>query len=540
MALNSPGRKPLAAFLVLRAVIASHVQTATNRVRREMGRRGLIAMVALVIVLMATMVLPLVAWAATIGYLAGEYITEIDMQRMLGLFLLFVSFGGGILSGTTGGGRQIAWESYRAFPIRHAILFAAELLASLFDLVPLLLSTMILANMIALGIGQPRAAPVLVLLAVESAGFVLITQTLVASLAAALLRRLRVAFGMLILVGAVATQLLVSLGRPTSSGTPLTAEGIGARVTQLRAALESAAEWLPGTQGVRSVALMAEGRYADAFACHAYPLGLLLLGVFVASRFMAREVASGGIAPASQGARLWSFGSPVWGVARLTWLTLMDSAIGRFGLIAPLLTIALIRLPLLHWLGSALSTPGAYAYVMLSTSAIQLNQFGLDGHGIKSLFLLPVSTETLFRGKSLGMGAYCAVQAVLLAALLGLVQEAPPDELLAGLFLGGSFFLAQNMAGRWTSAWLPRRLPRRDTRGTSAPIGLVLVSLALTIVTGGSLGGLYAVCQRTASSWLVPVMGVVFAALLAAHRLTLASAVRYFDAQRERVLQAIG
>ena len=541
MAVEHTRARP-AALLLLRAVIASHAQTGINRVRREMGRRGVIAMVVLMVVLIVTLVLPLVLWAATVGYLGGKYIRELEMQRMLGLFLLFVSFGGGMLSGTTGGGRQIAWESYRAFPVRHTTLFAAELLASLFDVVPIMLSTMVLANVAAIGVAQPRAAPVLALIAFETIGIALITQTLVASLAAALLRRLRIAFGLFVLAIAIATQLLVSsnVSNVRAPSSAMTLATLAPRIAQIRAGLEAAAEWLPGTLAVRSVQYTVKGRYIDALICHAYPLGMLLFGALVASRFMAREVAAGGLASSTHGARLWSFRAPAWGVARLTWLTLMDSAIGRFGLVAPLLTIALIRLPLLHWLGGGLSTPGAYAYVALSTSAIQLNQFGLDGHGIKSLFLLPVSTESLFRGKSLGMAAYCSLQALLLALLLGLVQKAPAGEVIAGVLLGGSFFLTQNMVGRWTSAWLPRRLPRRDTRGTGAPFGLVLVSFGLTLVMGGSLGGIYAVCQQFAPALLVPATAIVFGALFFAHRATLGSAVRYFESRRERVLNAIG
>ncbi|HWL86080.1 MAG TPA: hypothetical protein VNO21_09780, partial [Polyangiaceae bacterium] len=97
-------------------MIASHAQTVINRMRREMGRRGVIAMAFLMAFLMATLVLPLIGWAAAVGFLGAESLGEPFTQRVLGLFLLFISAGGGILSGFTGGGRQIAWESYRAFP----------------------------------------------------------------------------------------------------------------------------------------------------------------------------------------------------------------------------------------------------------------------------------------------------------------------------------------------------------------------------------------------------------------------------------------
>ena len=503
-----------------------------------MGRRGLILLVIMLVLVMTTLVIPMVVWSASVGYLGGRYIAEPFMQRMLGLFLACVSFGGGVLSGTTGGGRQIAWESYRAFPVRHTTLFTAELLASLFDLVPLMLSAMVVTHAIALGIAQPRAAPVLLFLIVETIGIALLAQTLISSLTAALLRRLRIAFAMLVGVTGFASLLFASSAQ--SSSPTSTARTLVRKVTEIRGALESAAEWLPGTLAIRSVRYAANGQYLDALACHAYPLGVLLLGIFVASRFMAREVASGGIVASDQTTRLWGFPSPSWGVARLTWLTLMDSALGRVGLIAPLLTIVLIRLPIMHWLGGSLSTPGAYAYIALSTSAVQLNQFGLDGHGIKSLFLLPVSSDDLLRGKSLGLAAYFSLQSLLLALLFALVQKTPLRELTSGVLLGGSFFMAHNMVGRWTSAWLPRRLPRRDMRGTGASGALLLISLGLTLATGGSFGGLYAVCQRFFPWLLIPVTAAVLAGLFVVDRMTRESAVRFFDARREKVLEAIG
>ncbi|HWL88886.1 MAG TPA: hypothetical protein VNO21_23945, partial [Polyangiaceae bacterium] len=407
------------------------------------------------------------------------------------------------------------------------------------------LSGMVLAHVVTLAIVHPRAAPMLALVALETLALALLAQTLVASVTAVILRRLRIAFGLLVVAAAVATLVVASsVARAPSTADPTpgsmwTLLALADRLGRFRGVLESAAEWFPGTWGVRSAAYAAQGHPLDALACHAYPLGLAWVGALVASRLMAREVASGGIVSSAQPTRLWSFGTPAWGVARVTWVTLMDSAIGRVGLIAPLLTIALVRLPVMHWVGGSLGTPGAYAYIAMSTSAIQLNQFGLDGHGVKSLFLLPVSTRDLLRGKTFGLAAYYCVQAFLLALLLALVQKTPPVELIAGVLLGGSFFLTQNMVGRWTSAWLPRRLPRRDMRGTGAPGGLALVSLGLSLVTGGIFGALYLVCQRLHPALLVPANAALFAALLVTHRGTRTSAVKYFEARREKVLAAI-
>lgn len=521
-----------------RAVVASHAELTINRMRREAGRRGAAITVVLFALLLGAVILPVVLSLAFLGWAAAANLEHPLGQAGLGVLYFLEAVGGGLLSGGTGGARQLAWESYRAFPLRHRTLFAAELVASLFDVVPLVLTILIGATTFGACIGAPTAAPWLLLLGAEAIGLVLVTQMLVATLAAALVRRMRFALGALVLGVAVGVTLIVpppgAGGRPPA---PIDLE----RMLALRGALAHVAAWLPTTSAARAAALAHEGRPVAALLRHAYPAAVLLVGGTLASRLVAREVASGGIAPEGAGARLWTFRSPALGVARVTWQTLLDSAAGRFGLVVPLLTLVLVKWPLAVALGSSpYATPGAYAYVVLSTSAIQLNQFGLDGHGVKALVLLPLRTEDIFRGKALGLGFYCSVQIFTLVVLLLVVQHASLHEVIGGALLGASLNVVENTVGRWTSSWMPRRLPRRDMRSGSGPGPLVLVALGLTGGAGAVFGGIYGACLQHAPGALLPVEAAVLGVCLAVHRLTRASAVRYFEARRERVVEAIG
>jgi len=528
-----------------RALLASHAQITRNRLARELGRFHFIVTVLVVAFVLGTSLLPIAGATFLLGFFAGGKIGLPASQAWVGALLFLLSVGGGLMSGGLGGTRQLAWETYRAYPLRHATLLAAELVASVVDLVPLFFTLVIGATVLGVLIALPRAAPLLLVVAVEAVLTMLAIRMIVASFAAAIVRRLRVAVTLVMLVVSSAPLLGTVPAAGVTNGPrgadvqELTRDA--ARAIVARKKLEEAATWLPSTQAVRGVALAIAGHPLDGVARQAYPVGFLLLALVLASKLVAREVSTGGIAPEGGTARTWSFRTPAIGIARLTWHTLVDSAIGRFGLIVPILTLVLVKWPLGQVLGwGASSTPAAYAYVALSTSAIQLNQFGLDGHGIKTLLLLPVSSADIFRGKSLGLGVFAAAQVGSLALLSALVQKAPLDETVAGALLGMSLALFQNMVGRWTSSWMPRRLPRRDMRSTSGPGALVLVAMGLTVGAASVLGAAYVACAVATPALLIPAMAAVFAAMLVAQHVTLASAVRYFEARRELVVHAIG
>jgi len=221
--------------------------------------------------------------------------------------------------------------------------------------------------------------------------------------------------------------------------------------------------------------------------------------------------------------------------------TIVGSRIGQFGFFIPLIVVVLIRGPLAHATGREVwAVPAAFTYLSLGGNQFQLNQFGLDGHGIKSLLLLPIRPHDLFRGKTLGLAAYQGAQAVILILLLAVLHHPAVLQVASGILLWASIFLIQNTVGRFTSVWMPRMLARKSVRGDATPLALVLVGLGLSVVCGGVLGGIWSACVVWAPSALLPVLAGLFVAFAAGNALLLKRASSLFRTHRERLLSALG
>jgi hypothetical protein len=270
-----------------------------------------------------------------------------------------------------------------------------------------------------------------------------------------------------------------------------------------------------------------------------YPACIALVLAVAVARLLEREAADAGEDDAPAG-RLWSFRTPALGMARLTFATLMGSRIGRFGLVVPLLVVVLVKGPLAQASGRELwAVPGAYTYVSLVANQFQLNQFGLDGHGVKALLLLPLSERDVLRGKALGLAAYQAIQAALLTVLLAVLHRPGANQIAAGLLLFVAMVLVQNAVGQRTSSWMPRMVPRGSVKGNATPLGLVLVGLVLSTTCGGTFGGLFALLAWRAPWALVPSMALLALACAAAWRQLEAGGARRLRDGREKLLAAL-
>ena len=267
-------------------------------------------------------------------------------------------------------------------------------------------------------------------------------------------------------------------------------------------------------------------------------LSLVVLGIVVA-RLLAQEAETMHDDDAG-GARPWSFRTPVEGVARLQFASIITSRIGRFGLVVPLIVMALVKGPLAAAQGQRLwSVPGAFLYVSLVGSQFQLNQFGLDGHGVKTLFLLPIEERALFRGKAFGICAYQSAQALLLTALIAVWNRPSPLELVSGVVLFASLILVSNAVGRRTSVSMPRMLPRRSVRANATPLAMVLIGFGLSMGGGAVLGGTYAACMHFAPWLLLPAMLALLAMAAALHRAMAPRSERLLREGREKILAAL-
>ena len=127
-----------------------------------------------------------------------------------------------------------------------------------------------------------------------------------------------------------------------------------------------------------------------------------------------------------------------------------------------------------------------------------------------------------------------------LAGLLGLVDHARPDLLLAGLLLMACIFLAQTAVGQWTSAWAPRPMVMNSLKNNNMPFTMGLLSVAASGLWTSLYGGLYILAAWLAPGWLVPVLALAFVLTLGAHLAILPHAAAFLDRRREVLVESLG
>jgi hypothetical protein len=271
-----------------------------------------------------------------------------------------------------------------------------------------------------------------------------------------------------------------------------------------------------------------------------YPVALTAVLGLVAWQFVAREKPLAIEHDRRKPVRLWSFASQVMGVARLQWESLARSIPGRFGLVMPLVTLVLIRGPLAELTGRGWTAPIAFGYASLAGTNMLFNQFGLDRHGVKVLFLLPVEPGALLRGKLLGFGAWQAVQAGLLAVLLSLTGKGEPLELLIGVLLYANIFLILAMVGQFASIWQPRPLRKNGLRAAQPPLAVILLMFGTLGTAGGLLYGVLYGLKAFAPAWQVPALLIVGALLFALVFPVIAFNTLFLERNRERLVEVLG
>ncbi len=402
-----------------RALLIAHFQTSLARGTREFSRQGVWALVLAVVVMGGLVALPAMIGLFVSGLFLGPKLAGPGGEAatlVLGALLAVLVGVGGILGGLLGGAKKLSWEQYRAFPLGRFRLLLAELVAGLGDLLTAGLALGLLAFTLGLAVGRPALLPLLPLLFLEHLLLIMLLQLFLGSLALRLAKRLKLAVGLLLgavwLGSMLLGQSVPSRRRPINPALTAAAESVATKgLTVLHA--------LPTTSAVEGLRAGLEGRWGRAFLLQGYLLLLLLPVAYGAVRLLEREQEA--LAPVASGgrARLWSFRSPPGGLARLQVRTLLSSHHGKFGFVIPVMTVVLIKGPMAMVQGQALwALPGAFAYLALFGNQFQFNQFGLDGHGVKGLFLLPVSARQILDGKLRGFALYQGAQALLLIALL--------------------------------------------------------------------------------------------------------------------------
>jgi hypothetical protein len=523
---------------LFRALLVAHGQGMVNRTRKALGRRGAIGLVVVVLIL-GGMASPLLVASGLLGHLFGRAFDEPLVAVLMGSVLTGATVGFGIIGGLLGSARQLTWDAYRSFPVPFRTLFFAETFASLGDLVVLGFMGLTTAMGGAFVWEAPSTAPAVLFLMGQLVLWVLFTQHLVGTLAVTAVRRLRRAMILLVVASWAGLSVVASAARELRDdlqGDPLE------HLKGLWHAVRPVVNRLPPVLSVRAIAAAENGNVARALALEApLVLGTLLLGSlsYAVLRGEARPRARRAGRPATDN-RFRREEAPYWTLARLHLHHVLGSLQGRFGLVVPLITVLLVRGPIgAAGIGPELTLPGSVLYIALAATQFQFNQFGLDGHGAKTLFLLPIRTRDLLVGKMLALLAYSAAQnALLLVLVAAVVRPSVSDTVSAGL-LAACLALAHSLEGHWVSAVYPRPLAMHRMNSTGLS-GANLLPLGVGMVNGAILAGLYALLSWRAPTLRVPVLALLLGALVVAYRALLPRASRFVERHREKLIEVLG
>ncbi len=519
-----------------RALAVVHLQSTWNRLRKQMGTAGLWVFFLVIGFLGVTVVVPLLGSLGALGWVVGTSFETKDAARAI----VLAAFGftgltlfAGLVGGISSGSRQLPWETLRMFPVRDFTLFRAELFAGAGEVITLVELGALAAPCVGVCVGAPLATPLMAVLFITHALALLALQQLAGSIAQRLSRRLR---AMLIFLPVAAIAL--------SSLAPLMARRLDRENFEAWSdRLGALSAWVPARLLLDAALGVEEGTASALQLAIAVliPVTLVAAIVFGAFVFVSRERPITQDDPGGPPAKLWGFDSQLRGVARLQWESLSQSLPGRFGLLMPLITIVLIRGPLAEILpGRGWTAPIAFGYASIAGMNLLFNQFGLDRHGVKVLFLLPVEPAALLRGKLLGFAAWQGLQAGLLTVLLAITGHRDPLELAVGVALYGCVFLILAMVGQFASIWQPRPLRKNGLRASQPPFAVVLMMFGTLATAGALLYGVVFGVRAWAPGWELPVLLAIGAFLVALVFPVLTVNALFLERSREKLVEVLG
>jgi hypothetical protein len=508
----------------VRALLAAHAQSSWNRARLELGQQGRIAVWLFAAVIGLTVIVPSTVLSFLTGFFIANRLGDPVVIRAVGAFLAVMV----LIGGTVGRSRVLDWERSRLLPLSLRSIFAAELLAGLGDLLPALFALIAAALLLGFAMARPELLALIAVPWLCTVGTLLSLRHILGGLAAQFLRRIQLALVVAAVMCAIGAIIVARLGQP--------------RPELLLAALDV----LPFTQSIRGLGDALGGRWAPALLRQIYPALTLLLLLILAALTLKREAVPRPAGASRTGAtreRLWSFSTPTRGIARLHWVSLMRSSIGVMGLVTPLVVLFVMRRQLAA-VDSLWPMPALVSALLLINAAIQLNQFGLDGAGVKSLLLLPIRGPELLAGKTLALAAYQGLQVLLLLGAVGIMYTLGPAQAAAAVCLSGCQFLFNVSVGHWSSVRYPRALPRnmfKNSTKTSPSPMLSFLSFGATLVGTVLFGGVYIVTGRSVPAWQLPIMGLLLGAITLLYWCAvLPFSARQLDDHRERLVLLLG
>ena len=529
-----------------RALVTARLQLLWNLAHRGRGAVATLAAVVIVVVAVACLVPPFVMFLSFGSALGQDLTAEASPAAtwLCGLVALIVFGLGGIagLRHRPGFDRELL----RVLPLRPVQLLVGELPFSLIDTIPVLGFTFLAG----LGAGLARSMPgsgfqVVVVVAQDMLCLLLVQQIVGACVRLAGRSRMGTAIGVLVAVLVAAVALL-------SAG-----EG-------LEGALERVMGVLPTSAGWQAVRAAASGQATRALVLHLAGLAFTaaLFAVTVKLQLLDLRQEPPARIVRRQPEKLWTFRRPAAGVARLLAAEVLGARAGQLLLALPIFgtTIFVLAADILRRsavgrdfsgflltvhlvLHEAVALPLFVLVppaVILCNRQLWLNQFAWDGGGVKALFLAPVRTVEILRGKLAGLLLVQMPQALLACAPLLRLRLPEGWDLLTGLCAAAMAATALGTIGHVLSAHHPRVLAEQGERtgGTDARLALLLTCVVLAMA-----GVVYGVVRGLAG--LPPwAPALVFSALtvgaLAAHRSLAPRMAAEIDGCREVLVETLG
>ena len=394
-------------------------------------------------------------------------------------------------------GRTFELDKLKRYPLRSRDVFATNAIASLGE--PLVVITVPSLVAAAIGVAHHSGAPAGLAAAAGAGLLLLVTASLLQLLLAILddlLRRewMRYVAAFFFTMTVISFQLVMR-----SSGRQLAAQAEKAGFTPDRL-LEQARlvfEQLPTASAPASVGgAHPAGWLASPFAGLALCLAMILVPLALGARVMATAALRAGIGGRVRAARgkssAGSFASRLPFLSRSASLLVAREL--RYVTRTPALLYQLAVVPLTSIVIMVVSpttragvSAGPYLpmFVMLGTLAGRnLMMWGYDGPGIRTLFLLPVSSRDLILSKNIGWFTFALLEAAFIFTALVVLRGQPVLQHL-GLVVTGwlAMLLASALFGTWISASHPTRPPERGlgrrSPGGLVGVGAVFVMLAL-------------------------------------------------------------
>ena len=511
-----------------------------NRTRRGLGRRGLVGFVLVLLILFCS-ALPLFGAFGVLGFLFGRGIERPVAAPLMGVVLTGTALGFGVVGGLLGGARQLTWDAYRSFPVPFRTLFFAETLASLGNLVVLGFLGMTAMMGGAFAWMAPALTPFVLLLLGQMVLWVLFVQQLVGSLAVSAVRRLRRAMGVLFLATWAGVSVVASAARELQNDLRgrISCASAPSGTTRARSSIASrpscrCARWSSRDSGCVRPAHCSSSSPCSQARCSSGSSATRSSGARSGRRARGTGKRRGRTGASGPGCR------PHGRWRAFTSTTSRGASRGASGSWSRSSRWSWCAGPLLSaGVGAEYTLPGSVLYVALAATQFHFNQFGLDGQGVKTLFLLPVSMRDVLLGKTLALLAYAAVQNFLLLVLLALVLRPTPADLLAAALLAACLAIAHALEGHWISVVLPRPLAMHRMNATGLS-GAQLLPLAVGMLNGAAFGSLYALAWRASPGARVPVLAVFLVAMVALYRTLLPHATKFATARRETVVEILG